>query len=98
MTLRHQTTRHTQDILDILNHDVQYQIQMFDVSVQSSKARQHIDFCKNGNLALCNVDDKLADCVVQNADGSHEIAAFFDMNAYSFTPFHIQQSPFCAGD
>ncbi|KAK9865436.1 hypothetical protein WJX84_005926 [Apatococcus fuscideae] len=32
-----------------------------------------------------------------NADGSHEIAAFFDMNTYSIIPFHIQQSPFCAG-
>ncbi|KAK9834801.1 hypothetical protein WJX74_010970 [Apatococcus lobatus] len=34
---------------------------------------------------------------LQNADGSHEIAAFFDMNTYSIIPFHIQQSPFCAG-
>lgn len=48
--------------------------------------------------ALASYPPAALDVQLQNPDGTHEIAAFFDMNAYTFTPFHISQSPFCSGD
>ena len=34
---------------------------------------------------------------LQNHDGSHEIAAIYDLSTRAFEPFHITESPFCSG-